>query len=665
VAAPRLLILADPKMLPALSNGLREGGRFDVLPVPLSDGGAAAAAAPRADAVAVFYGAPGRPLAATVQMLAPAVRGKGGRIIAVLQKEAVAQRDECFRAGASDLLFMPMSKDKFVGRLEGAVALAYSPENGPAADVQVSSRTARVTLSRAVVTAAGLHASTAVPFLPGETVRLSFVFEGAPIQAWGLVAANAPEARIRFAGLAPDEEVRFRDWVNKQPTASQAPGAAPVRAAKPPGAPLSGPPPGFADRPGGRGESVGTPGAAPRPKPSAPIVSRAIPEAELDTPPMVAPLPLPDLDTPTDSPRVSEMPDGEPKAASAASGVDASLFEGIQTPASIPPAEPAVEPVVWPVPLPLESAKSAVLAALFSPDEQPDVPPEVLLSAKKVATTLSGGEKAAIERLGAESHFADAAAERVALDVARAEGARLAAASEPSKVDDAAVKAMIQRVDAVVGSLQKDADGAIARGEVEALQVVRASSAALSRDVLSLKAVADRLRGLAAAPRLGAGALDPDVVLPGQAPSARPPPPKAAEAPVRAELKEFAKFAEAKPGARTRTTLYVLLAALAAGAAYVLFFALPNVKQIDGRAANIPGVVRIETGGTGARVTVSEAFIEKPEPGLSQLIGLLREKGISSAAVFNANGVPVGQIDVKTGATTGLAGVKKPNAPPR
>src|SRR5207237_3468358 len=87
VAAPRLLVLADPKMLAALANGLRESGRFDVLPVPLSDGGAAAAAAPRADAVAVFYGTPGHPLGATVQMLAAAVRGKGGRIIAVLQRE--------------------------------------------------------------------------------------------------------------------------------------------------------------------------------------------------------------------------------------------------------------------------------------------------------------------------------------------------------------------------------------------------------------------------------------------------------------------------------------------------------------------------------------------------------------------------------------------------
>ena len=157
----------------------------------------------------------------------------------------------------------------------------------------------------------------------------------------------------------------------------------------------------------------------------------------------------------------------------------------------------------------------------------------LLVLAQKGTGKLTG-KMPAIDRLGAESHFADAAAERVALDVARAEGARLAAASEPSRVDDAAVKTLTQRVDAVVASLQKDADGAIARGEVEALQVVRASSAALSRDVLSLKATADRLRGLAAAPRLGAGALDPDVVLPGQAPSVRPP--KAAEAPVRAEL---------------------------------------------------------------------------------------------------------------------------------
>jgi hypothetical protein len=195
--------------------------------------------------------------------------------------------------------------------------------------------------------------------------------------------------------------------------------------------------------------------------------------------------------------------------------------------------------------------------------------------------------------------------------------------------------------------------------------VVRASNAALSRDLLSLKAVADRLRGLAAAPRLGGGALDPDMVLPGQAPSTRPPPPKAAEAPVRAELKEFEKFAETNPGTRKRVALYVIFTALALAALYVVFFALPSVKQIDGRSTNIPGVVQVEVGGTGARVVVSDSFVEKPEPSLSQLIALLREKNVSSAALFNVNGAPVGQIDVRTGATNGISGTKKPTAAPR
>jgi len=660
VAAPRLLILADPKMLPALANGLREGGRFDVLPVPLSDGGAAAAAAPRADAVAVFYGAPGRPLAATVQMLAAAVRGKGGRIIAVLQREAVAQRDECFRAGASDLLFMPMSKEQFVSRLEAAVALAYTPDKGPAADVQVNSRAAQVKLPHAVVTAAGVHASTAVPFLPGETVRLSLQVDGTPQQAWGLVAANGPEARIRFAGLAPEEDARFREWVKK--TSAAAPAAAePSRPIPAPAAPLSGPPPGFADRPRVRGEAAGPAAAAPRPKvpePPPPVASASVPESELPTPPMV-PI-LPGLATPPGASTVAAQPEGAPKP-EPGSGVDSSLFEGIQTPASVAPVAPAVEPVVWPVPVALETAKAAVLAALFSPDDEPTVPVEVMFSAKKVAAALSGGEKGAIERLGTETHFADAAGERVALDVARAEGMRLMAASEPSKVDDAAVKVLTQRVDAVVASLQKDADGAIARGEVEALQVVRASSAALSRDLLSLKATADRLRGLAAAPRLGAGALDPDVVLPGQAPSARPPPAKAAEVPVRAELKEFAKFEETTPAARKRAALIVLTIALAAAAAYVVLFALPKVRDIDGAKLHIPGVVRVELGEKTARVVVADSFQDKPEPTLSQLISYLREQKMSAAVLETPAGAPAGQIDVKTGTVVGVRGVKPPD----
>ena len=668
MAAPRLLVLADPKMLAALANGLRESGRFDVLPVPLSDGGAAAAAAPRADAVAVFYGTPGHPLGATVQMLAAAVRGKGGRIIAVLQRENVAQRDEVFRAGACDLLFMPMSKEQFVNRLEATVALAYSPDPGPACDVQVSSRTGQVKLAGAVVTPVGVHASSPVPFLPGETVRLSLEPEGTPLQAWGLVATNGPDARIRFAGLAPAEEARVREWVKKRSGAASAEPPRPAAVTTPPGVPRSGPPPGFADRPRVRTETAPPPPKA-TPPPAVAAAARAAAgalESELPTPPMVPALDL--LETPPASPPVAAGPDGAAvPPAPAPSGVDASIFEGIHTPSSVPVVAPvvapAVEPVVWPVPVSPDLAKSAVLAALFSADERFDAPQEVLVSARKIAAALSGGEKSAIERLGAASHFADAAGERVALDVARAEGARLAAASEPSKVDDAALKSLEQRVDAVVARIQKDADGAIAKGEVDSLQVVRASSAALSRDLLSIKAVADRLRGLAAAPRLGGGALDPEILLPGQAPSARPPPPKAAEAPVRPELKEFAKFQETSPANRKKAALVVALFALAASIAYVVFFALPRVQEIDGRTAGIAGIVRIEMGESAARVVVSDAFVQKPEPSLSQLISLLRERKMNAAVLVTLAGAPAGQIDVRTGTTVGVLNLRRADKP--
>ncbi|MFL5450395.1 MAG: hypothetical protein ACJ78V_00665, partial [Myxococcales bacterium] len=504
MAAPRLLVLADPKMLPALANGLREAGRFDVLPIPLSDGGAAAAAAPRADAVAVFYGAPGRPLAATVQMLATTVRGKGGRIVAVLQRENAAQRDECFRAGACDLFFMPMRKEQFVSRLEATVSLAYTPQPGARADVQVSSRNAQVKLTGAIVSAAGVQAEAAVPFSPGETVRISVQANGTPLQIWGLVATSTPETRIRFAGLTPAEEARVQEWVKKAAASAPGTASAAVTASAPlaasgvagseaptvtstrtvPGAPLAGPPPGFSDRPRVRADTAG---ASPKPQALAVTEDGAaeLPDlSELPTPPMVSP-----VDLVQDRPAPATA-NGEPRTPPAASGVDASIFDGIHTPSAVPPA--AVQPVVWPVLLPLEVARRAVLAALFPAEERGDLAKEVEISADKVAASISSGERAVIEQQGPGSHFADAAGERVVLDVARAQGARLVAASEPSKVDDAAVKALTQRVDAVVARLQKDADLAVAKGEVESLQIVRASSAALSRDLISFKAAADR-----------------------------------------------------------------------------------------------------------------------------------------------------------------------------
>src|SRR5438094_2375254 len=148
-------------MLPALAGGLRDGGRFDVTGVSLAEPAAAQAAAAGADAVALFYGAPGAPLAAALQALAPKVRERGGRVVAVLQREQAGQRDECFKAGASDLLFMPMPKDQFLARLVASVGLNWAPEAGAPAQVSVATRTATTKIDYAAVSPAGVEA-------PGE-----------------------------------------------------------------------------------------------------------------------------------------------------------------------------------------------------------------------------------------------------------------------------------------------------------------------------------------------------------------------------------------------------------------------------------------------------------------------------------------------------------------
>ena len=226
-------------MLPALAGGLRDGGRFDVTGVSLAEPAAAQAAAAGADAVALFYGAPGAPLAAALQALAPKVRERGGRLVAVLQREQAGQRDECFRAGASDLLFMPTPKDQFVDRLVASVALAFRAGDGAPAPVAVATRSASLRLDRATVSPAGVESSSQLPFKAGETVRLSW----GTFQSWGLVVRGAPSAQIRFAGLTHDEEGKIREWVKsaaqqQQPAAAQAspprPATSPPSGQRPP-----------------------------------------------------------------------------------------------------------------------------------------------------------------------------------------------------------------------------------------------------------------------------------------------------------------------------------------------------------------------------------------------------------------------------------------------
>jgi hypothetical protein len=654
-------------MLPALASGLREGGRFDVLTLPFGDPGASAAAQ-RADALAVFYGTPDRPLQTALQALAPAVRGRGGRVVAVLQREQVAQRDDCFKAGASDLLFMPMPKEQFVARLADAVGLSYAPERGAPSAVQVGARGNLVQLAQATVTASGVHAPAGLPFQAGETVRLSW---GA-FETWGLVVRASPDAQIRFAGIAPDEDARIRDWLQK------AAGGATARAALVPAAPARTPTAPPASR---------TPAPiAPRPPPqvmprSAPVVTAPAPRPTAGpqggVPPGFAERPRVKDATPVRPPpmmgrapaagngarpAVPSAPARPANAAvapapeAAAPGLHDLFDDGAPAPVAAPDAGEA--PPMWPQ---VPSAEACMLAgvALVRDKKTPaGAPPEIAAAAKKITGVLNLNERAALEKSGTESHFADALGARIAVEVCRTEATRLASHQPPAVVDDASVKAVTQIVDAASARLQKEADGAISRGEVESLQLITASSAALSRDLHGFKEAADRLRGVGSAPRLGAGSLDPEVVLPGQ--TYRPPPKASEPAPVRPELREFQGLGEGSPESRRSRALVVCMLALAAAVVNAMFFAYPRVHDLP----PVIGVARIEVSGTSARVTLGTDFADKQDQAIPALVQALRERGVEKAMLVKPNGSGAGNLSVADGRAYGLPPAVKRNDVP-
>ena len=696
--ATRLLVIADSKMLPALANGLREGARFDVLTVPLSDPAGAQAAAEKADAVAVFYGAPGVPLPAALQALSPKVRERGGRVVAVLQREQAAQRDDCFRSGASDLLFMPMPKDQFVLRLQGSVELGWAGEGGAPAPVSVATRTAASKVDKATVSAAGVEAPAELPLKIGDTVRLSW---GA-FQSWGLVVRPGPTAQIRFAGLAPDEEAQIRDWLKggapltSKPPAAKAPtppvgtppvppappsapsmppvapaAAAPASAAAAPApatpapaaaeapaaaaaaappaptpggraAPAAGPPPGFADRKPIRPQSR-MPSRVPPPVMSSASAPPAAPA--VTAPPAPAPA----------------APPAEPPAGNGAPAPLAGIFDESAAPAAAAAPEaapPAPQGPPWPEPLPIAACKAAALQMLKDKTVPPETPPAAAASAKKITGMLGSAERAALDKLGPDSHFADALGTRVALDAATSDGVRMYSSVPAAVVDAVAVAALTKAADDAAARLQKEANAAVGKGEVESLQMITAASAALSRDLLNFKETADRLRGLAAAPRLGAGALDPEIVLPGQAPRPKTVPGVTVQ-PVKAELRDFQGL-DTKPG-RWKPWAAVVLVLAFAGAAFDAFY-LSVPHHADVETEGLTGVVRVDVSGASALVTITPDFVKIPGS-LERVINTLRDRKVKKAIFMLPSGAAAGVLDVTTGKASGLP-KKQPPPPP-
>jgi hypothetical protein len=708
VSGQRLLVVADAKMLPALAGGLRDGGKLDVQTVPLSDPAGAQAAAEQADAVALFYGASGAPLQAALQSLAPKIRERGGRVVAVLQREQAAQRDECFRAGASDLLFMPMPKEQFVARLLASLGLSWSAEAGAPAQVSVATRTAASKVDKAIVSPAGVEAPAELPLKSGETVRLAW---GA-FQHWGLVVRGAPSAQIRFAGLAPDEEAQIRDWLSSAkaaaaavpsppvasapaapsipaapaapsipagpaapataaaaaPPAAPTPAAAPAAAvasaapsnppasaeSRPAGgraAPASGPPPGFAERkpirpqtrtgvrvPPPTMSAAGASGATGAPAPAASVPPVAAPPApSVPAAPVAAPPAAPAAGTPPVAPAMAglfdEVPAAPPTAAEAA----------VSAPAGPP----------WPVPFTLAACRAAAAQLLKDKTLPADTPPALAAASKKITGLLGSGERAALDKAGPESHFADAVGARIALEAAVAEGVRLYSSTPAPVVDGAAVAGLVKLADDAAARLQKEANAAIGKGQVESLQLLTATSAALSRDVLTFKETADRLRGIGAAPRLGAGALDPDVVLPGQAPRARPLP--TAAAPVKAELRDF-RGLDTKPGKSKPIIAALIVAGAIAAAVNGFYFGLPHRANVSTEQAG-DGVARIETNGDAALVMVTPDWIANAEVRAHLLAGVLRARGVKKAILVLPSGGTTGVLDVVSGR---LVGVPKP-----
>jgi hypothetical protein len=638
-------------MIPALAGGLRDGGRFDVTAVSLAEPAVAQAAVERAEALAVFYGAPGAPLSAALQALAPKLRERAGRVVAVLQREQAAQRDECFRAGASDLLFMPMPKDQFVARLAASVGLAFAQEVGAPAAVAVAARGSSSRLDRATVSPAGVEAPSQLPLKAGDTVRVSW----GPFQTWGLVVRGGPSAQIRFAGLAPEEEAKIHEWIaSAGPQAAAATTAQPApfpqqRAPAPNAtpqptvgrsAPGAGPPPGFADRRPAR------PQARPAPRPAAtstaastgpiPMARKADAASPVAAPPMVAP---------------------QPRGQNGAGGLSA-LFDGDGAPpaAAAPVAQrPAVpQGPPWPAPVSFPLCKSAAIQLLIDETVPGDVPKNVAASARKITGMLSVGERASIQRAGQDSHFVDALAARIVLDAAAAEGTRLASAGAAPVVDADSLAALTKIVDEAAARLQKEANSAIGKGEVESLQLVTAASASLSRDLLNLKETADRLRGVGAAPRLGGGGhLDPDVVLPGQQPRPRPPPGPVAPAPVRAELRDFQGL-DHKPARSKGVFAVVVLAGAIAAAANAFYFGVPHQQQVAVEGAG-SGVQRIAVSGTSAVVTVTPEWLAAPDANLARLLRVLRAQKVTKALLTLPNGSSAGIVDVAAGKASGLA----------
>ncbi len=152
---------------------------------------------------------------------------------------------------------------------------------------------------------------------------------------------------------------------------------------------------------------------------------------------------------------------------------------------------------------------------------------------------------------------------------------------------------------------------------------------------------------------MGAGALDPDMVLPGQAPRPRQLPSTSAPAPVRAELRDF-RGLDAKPGRSKNVIMVLLVLGAIAAAANGFYFAVPHHTDVPVSRAG-EGIQHIDMMGDSAMVTVTPDWAAHVDARVPLLVGVLREQGVKKAILMLPSGGTVGILDVVTGKLSGRA----------
>ncbi len=297
----------------------------------------------------------------------------------------------------------------------------------------------------------------------------------------------------------------------------------------------------------------------------------------------------------------------------------------------------------------------------------PDAPAGPAEAVRRVVGALPSADREALELAPPDSHLHEALVARVLLVEGTLDGLALSDKGEGALVDDAHLSALLQAADTAGKRCQSEADKAIAKGDLEPLQQVTVASANLSRDLLALKETADRLRGLASAPRLGAGALDPNVIAPQAGKQARRAQEKK-EDEQRAEqrkqlIAEFSGLQDTPKAQKQRRWLVVLGAILLLGVINAIVFApgftLAPPTLVDQAGS---GVLQLTLSEKSAIVAVAPTWLSAADrkPRLRQLCDVLLPHHVKKAVIFSEGKGIVGQVDVPECQGIGLPAPKPP-----